>query len=55
MAAYVTGVLAAVPAGPVQIEVIRRTINGHIRTRLLPCVPVAFSVLGKTFYFRECS
>lgn len=35
IAAYVTGILAAVPAGPVQIEVIRRTINGHIRSSLM--------------------
>jgi threonine/homoserine/homoserine lactone efflux protein len=34
-AAYVTGVLAAVPAGPVQIEVIRRTINGHMRSSFM--------------------
>jgi len=33
--AYFTGVLAAVPAGPVQIEVIRRSINGHIRSSLM--------------------
>ncbi|RJQ56849.1 MAG: hypothetical protein C4526_00705 [Nitrospiraceae bacterium] len=35
IAAYVTGVLAAVPAGPVQIEVVRRTINGHLRSSLM--------------------
>jgi len=34
-AAYFTGVLAAVPAGPVQIEVIRRAINGHLRSSLM--------------------
>jgi threonine/homoserine/homoserine lactone efflux protein len=34
-AAYFSGVLAAVPAGPVQIEVIRRSINGHIRSSFM--------------------
>ncbi|MBI5741997.1 MAG: LysE family transporter [Nitrospirae bacterium] len=35
IAAYITGILAAVPAGPVQIEVVRRTINGHLRSSLM--------------------
>ena len=35
VAAYMTGVLAAVPAGPVQIEVVRRSINGHIRSAMM--------------------
>lgn len=30
--AYLTGFIAAIPAGPVQIEVIRRSVNGHIRS-----------------------
>jgi threonine/homoserine/homoserine lactone efflux protein len=28
------GVIAAVPAGPVQIEVVRRSVNGHLKTSL---------------------
>ena len=35
ISAYFTGVLAAVPAGPVQLEVVRRSINGHIRSALM--------------------
>jgi threonine/homoserine/homoserine lactone efflux protein len=35
VAAYLTGVLAAVPTGPVQIEVVRRTINGHLRSAFM--------------------
>jgi threonine/homoserine/homoserine lactone efflux protein len=30
IAAYVMGFIAAIPTGPVQIEVIRRSINGHV-------------------------
>ena len=33
--AYMMGFLAAVPAGPVQIEVIRRSINGHMRSSFM--------------------
>ena len=29
------GCLAAIPAGPVQIEVVRRSINGHLKTSLM--------------------
>lgn len=35
LSAYITGVLAAVPAGPVQIEVVRRSINGHLRSAMM--------------------
>lgn len=35
ISAYVLGFLSAVPAGPVQIEVIRRSINGHLRSSLM--------------------
>jgi threonine/homoserine/homoserine lactone efflux protein len=35
MAAFITGLLAAIPAGPVQIEVARRAINGHLRSSLM--------------------
>jgi threonine/homoserine/homoserine lactone efflux protein len=31
ISAFLLGCLAAVPAGPVQIEVVRRSINGHLR------------------------
>jgi L-lysine exporter family protein LysE/ArgO len=31
ISAFILGCLAAVPAGPVQIEVVRRSINGHLR------------------------
>ncbi len=33
--AYITGFLSAVPAGPIQIEVIRRSVNGHLRSSFL--------------------
>jgi threonine/homoserine/homoserine lactone efflux protein len=29
------GCLAAIPAGPVQIEVVRRSINGHLKSSLM--------------------
>lgn len=35
ISAYLMGGLAAVPAGPVQIEVVRRAINGHVRPSLV--------------------
>jgi threonine/homoserine/homoserine lactone efflux protein len=35
ISAYCTGFLAAIPAGPVQIEVVRRSINGHLRSSLM--------------------
>ncbi|MEW6116320.1 MAG: LysE family transporter [Nitrospirota bacterium] len=34
-AAFVMGCIAAIPAGPVQIEVIRRSIHGHVRAALM--------------------
>jgi threonine/homoserine/homoserine lactone efflux protein len=34
-AAYIMGFLSAVPAGPVQIEVVRRAINGHLKSSLM--------------------
>ena len=34
-AAYILGLLAAIPAGPVQIEVARRSINGHLSSSLM--------------------
>jgi len=35
IAAYLLGCLAAIPAGPVQIEVIRRAINGYLKSSLM--------------------
>ena len=35
IAAFIMGFLAAIPAGPVQIEVARRAINGYLRSSLM--------------------
>jgi len=35
IAAYAMGFIAAIPAGPVQIEVVRRSITGHLKSSLL--------------------
>jgi threonine/homoserine/homoserine lactone efflux protein len=35
IAAYLMGCLAAIPAGPVQIEVVRRSINGHLKSSFM--------------------
>ncbi len=35
IAAFIMGFLAAIPAGPVQIEVARRAINGHLRSSFM--------------------
>ncbi|MEJ2683208.1 MAG: LysE family transporter [Candidatus Sulfobium sp.] len=35
ISAYFMGCLAAIPAGPVQIEVVRRSINGRLKSSLL--------------------
>jgi threonine/homoserine/homoserine lactone efflux protein len=35
IAAYAMGCIAAVPAGPVQIEVVRRSITGHLKSSLM--------------------
>ncbi len=35
MAAFIMGFLAAIPAGPVQIEVARRAINGHLKSSFM--------------------
>ena len=32
---FIMGFLAAIPAGPVQIEVIKRSVNGHLKTSLM--------------------
>jgi len=31
ISAYLLGFLAAIPAGPVQVEVVRRSVNGHLK------------------------
>src|SRR3990172_2560036 len=35
ISAYFLGCLAAIPTGPVQIEVVRRSINGHLKTSFM--------------------
>ena len=35
ISSYLMGCLAAIPAGPVQIEVVRRSINGHLKSSLM--------------------
>ena len=35
ISAYIMGCLAAIPTGPVQIEVVRRSVNGHLKTSLM--------------------
>lgn len=35
ISAYLMGCLAAIPAGPVQIEVVRRSINGQVKSSFL--------------------
>ncbi len=35
ISAYLLGFLAAIPTGPVQVEVVRRSINGHLKTSLM--------------------
>ncbi|MDA8077519.1 MAG: LysE family transporter [Nitrospiraceae bacterium] len=51
VAAFALGCIAAVPAGPVQIEVIRRSINGHLKPSLMVVtgafvVDVAYGVIA---------
>jgi threonine/homoserine/homoserine lactone efflux protein len=35
ISAYLMGCIAAIPAGPVQIEVVRRSVNGHLKPSLM--------------------
>lgn len=35
ISAYLMGFVAAIPTGPVQIEVVRRSINGHLKPSLM--------------------
>ncbi|MEW5746282.1 MAG: LysE family transporter [Nitrospirota bacterium] len=51
IAAYIMGCIAAIPAGPVQIEVVRRTINGHLRPALMVvlgafCIDMLYGVIA---------
>jgi len=43
MAAYFMGCIAAVPAGPVQIEVVRRSITGHLKSSLMVVLGAFFT------------
>src|SRR3990172_4767905 len=47
ISAYLLGFLAAIPAGPVQIEVIRRSVNGHLKSSLMV---VLGAFLADVFY-----
>jgi threonine/homoserine/homoserine lactone efflux protein len=42
ISAYLMGCIAAVPVGPVQVEVVRRSINGHLKSSLLVVVGAFF-------------
>ncbi len=51
IAAFILGCLAAVPAGPVQIEVLRRSINGNLKASLMVVlgaffVDIAYGVIA---------
>lgn len=35
ISAYLLGFLAAIPTGPVQVEVVRRSVNSHLKTSLI--------------------
>lgn len=43
IASYLMGCLAAIPAGPVQIEVVRRSINGHLKASLMVVLGAFFA------------
>ncbi|HEX8947442.1 MAG TPA: LysE family transporter [Dissulfurispiraceae bacterium] len=47
IAAFFMGFLAAIPAGPVQIEVVRRAINGHLKSAFMV---VLGAFLSDVFY-----
>jgi threonine/homoserine/homoserine lactone efflux protein len=51
IAAYLMGCIAAIPAGPVQIEVIRRSINGHLLASFMVifgafCIDAAYGIIA---------
>jgi threonine/homoserine/homoserine lactone efflux protein len=35
ISAYLLGLIAAIPTGPVQVEVVRRSVNGHLKPSLM--------------------
>jgi len=43
IAAYIMGCLAGIPAGPVQIEVVRKSLNGHLRPSLMVVLGAFFA------------
>lgn len=43
ISAYLLGFLAAIPTGPVQIEVVRRAINGHLKPSLMVVLGAFFA------------
>lgn len=43
ISAFLLGCLAAVPAGPVQLEVVRRAVNGHMKSSLMVVVGAFFA------------
>ena len=47
ISAYLLGFLAAIPTGPVQVEVVRRSVNGHLKTSL---VVVLGAFIADVFY-----
>lgn len=53
ISAYLLGFIAAVPTGPVQIEVVRRSINGHLKTSLVVVLGalVADVIYGSIAFF----
>ena len=43
ISAYLMGCIAAIPAGPVQIEVVRRSVNGHLKPSLMVVLGAFFA------------
>lgn len=43
LSAYLMGCIAAIPAGPVQIEVVRRSVNGHLMPSLMVVLGAFFA------------
>jgi threonine/homoserine/homoserine lactone efflux protein len=51
ISAYLLGCIAAIPAGPVQIEVVRRSVNGHLKTSLMVvlgafCIDIIYGAIA---------
>lgn len=49
ISAYLFGCLAAVPTGPVQIDVIRRSVNGNLKTSFMVILGAFFADLSYGF------